>query len=72
MSTPIHRIVNVNTNQITEIKFSDNEIKSYAAEAKAEQAKLDEQAAIQIARNSAFTKLAALGLTTDEINGLIS
>ena len=67
-----HKTVNAETGKETLIEFSSDEIKvmeANIAKANAEIAEAEKKAA---AKESALAKLAALGLTEDEINGLIS
>ena len=67
-----HKTVNAETGKETLIEFSQDEIKIMEAnivKANAEIAEAEKKAA---AKNSALAKLAALGLTKDEINGIIS
>jgi len=72
MTTQTIRIHDVTTDEIIDREMNAEEIeqrKIDAALAKAKNAELVAKAAIH---NSALAKLAALGLTEDEVNGLIS
>jgi hypothetical protein len=72
METPMKRIIDLESGETVDLPFTDEDLKVYevarkadALKAKADQDKLD-------AKSSALAKLAALGLTEDEVNGLIS
>ena len=60
MTTPMHRIVNVETNEVTDIPFTDAELKAYAAAEAAEKAEIDAKAQAKAAL------LERLGITADE------
>ena len=67
-------VVNCETGEVAELPLTAEEIAQREADAKAfadEQAKRDaEAAAIQAAKEAAHSKLAALGLTPEEISAL--
>lgn len=67
-------IVNCETGEVTEVELTAEEVAQRAADAAAyavEQAEREAaEAAAQAAKESAQAKLAALGLTTDEIAAL--
>jgi hypothetical protein len=67
-------IVNCETGEVTEVELTAEEVAQRAADAAAyavEQAAREaEAAATQVAKESAQAKLAALGLTADEITAL--
>ena len=60
MTTSMHRIINLSNDQITEIKFTDAELKAYESENKAEQEKIDAKAKAKAAL------LERLGITAEE------
>lgn len=63
-------IADAATGEVIERPFTDDEIKEHKANSKADdQAKLEAQAKAE-ARKSALAKLAALGLTQEEIDSL--
>ena len=72
--TPTKLVINCETGVTEELPLTAEEIAQREADAKAfaeEQAKRDaEAAAIQAAKEAAHSKLAALGLTADEIAAL--
>ena len=72
--TPMKLVINCETGVTEELPLTAEEIAQREADAKAfaeEQAKRDaEAAAIQAAKEAAHSKLAALGLTAEEITAL--
>ena len=60
MSASINRIINVETNEITDVEFTAEELESYEAAALAEQEKVDAKAAAKAAL------LERLKITADE------
>jgi hypothetical protein len=60
MSAPMHRIINVETNEVTDVEFTADEIASYGAVELAEQEKADAKATAKAAL------LERLGITADE------
>ena len=60
MTTSMHRIINLSNDQITEIKFTDAELKAYESDQKAEQEKIDAKAQAKAAL------LERLGITAEE------
>lgn len=72
MTNPMIRIHNSETNEVEDREMTAEEFKEFKAEQKEAEAVATEKAAVQAARSSALAKLAALGLTEDEVNGLIS
>lgn len=70
MTKPIIKIVNTTTGEEIEREMTDDEFVAYQAE-KAEQAlKTQALADAQAAKEAAQAKLAALGLTTDDLKAL--
>jgi len=72
MTNPMIRIHNTETNEIEDREMTNAEFTAYKAEQADAEAKATEKAAIEVARASALEKLAALGLSEDEVNGLMS
>ena len=72
MANPMIRIQNSETNEIEDREMTSTELKAFQAEQAEAEAKANEKASIEAARSSALAKLAALGLTEEEVNGLIS
>jgi len=70
MSRPNITIHNTETNEIIERKMNDNEFATYEAKQELETAKLAEAEAKATAKAAAEGKLAALGLTTDDLRAL--
>jgi hypothetical protein len=60
MTKSMHRIINVETNEVTDVEFTAEEIASYAAVELAEQEKADAKATAKAAL------LDRLGITADE------
>ena len=60
MSASINRIINVETNEITDVEFTAEELETYGSAALAEQEKADPKAAAKAAL------LERLGITADE------
>jgi hypothetical protein len=60
MSAPMHRIINVETNEVTDVPFTAEELAIVEANAKAEQ----DQAAAKAEAKAAL--LERLGITADE------
>ena len=67
---PIIAIQNLETEEVITREMTDEEFKEYEQERKAIEAKNKELAKIEAARHSAIEKLAALGLTEDEIKAI--
>jgi hypothetical protein len=61
---------NVQTGEITERPMTADELKAYNAELIAEQALQEKKAALQATKEAAEAKLAALGLTSDDLKAL--
>lgn len=72
MANPMIRIHNSETNEIEDREMTSAELKTFQAEQAEAEARGNEKASIKAARSSALAKLAALGLTEEEVNGLIS
>ena len=70
MTKPMIRIHNVATGEITDREMNDAEYAQYQIDVAASQAKANAEAAKEAAKASAQAKLAALGLTADEITAL--
>lgn len=70
MANPIIKVVNVETGEEIERPMNDQEFKAYKAEQELSKAQLAEAEAKEAARQSALEKLAALGLTQDEIKAI--
>ena len=64
--------INAVTGEVIERDYTEEELKQRDADAKARKVIADEQAKVFAAKESAKAKLTALGLTEDEVNGLIS
>jgi hypothetical protein len=60
MSASMHRIINVETNEITDVEFTAEELETYAAVELADQEKADAKATAKAAL------LERLGITADE------
>jgi hypothetical protein len=60
MTTSMHRIINVETNEITDVEFTAEELETYAAVELADQEKADAKATAKAAL------LERLGITADE------
>lgn len=70
MSNPIIKIVDASTGEEVEREMNDKELKEYnASKLKIENQKAEAEAK-EAARQSALSKLAALGLTEDEIKAI--
>ena len=70
MSNPMVRIHNAETNEVIDREMTENEFKAYKAQQlidAAEKQKLENLAA---AKTAAEAKLAALGLTTEDLKAL--
>ena len=70
MSRPMVRIHNVETDEVIDREMNDEEFANYQArqlEKEADQAEADAKAAAKVAAEG---KLAALGLTTDDLRAL--
>lgn len=72
MTNPMIRIHDVETNEIIDREMNAAELAQHKIDVAASKVKADEAAAKETAKASALAKLAALGLTEDEVNGLIS
>jgi hypothetical protein len=70
MSKPIIRIHNTETNEIIDREMSDEEFAQYESDKAAELAAQAEAEAKAQAKIAAEGKLAALGLTTDDLRAL--
>lgn len=70
MAKPMIRIHNVETDEIVDREMTDSEFNEWNKLRTIEQAKRDAEIAQVEARKSAIAKLAALGLTEDEIAAL--
>lgn len=70
MTKPIIKIVNISTGEEIEREMNAKELAQYEAHLAAEEAKREEQAAKEAARQSALDKLAALGLSVEEISAI--
>jgi hypothetical protein len=71
MTKPMIRIHDLETNEIVDREMTDAEFKKHQ-DAQAESKILnDEKAAKEAAKVSALGKLAALGLTTDEVTAIL-
>ena len=70
MTRPMIRIHNTETNKITDREMTNAEFAQYEADQAVEQAKKTEAEAKATTRASALAKLAALGLSADEIAAL--
>ncbi len=70
MTKPMVRIHNLETGEILDREMNADEIKQREIDAANAKTRLDAIAAQQAARTSALTKLAALGLTPEEINAI--
>ena len=66
MTTSMHRIINVETNEVTDVPFTDEELAIVKATAKAEQ----DQATAKAQAKAAL--LERLGITADEAALLLS
>jgi hypothetical protein len=66
MTTSMHRIINVETNEVTDVPFTDEELAFVKATAKAEQ----DQATAKAQAKAAL--LERLGITADEAKLLLS
>jgi hypothetical protein len=72
MTKPMIRIHDVATNKVVDREMNDAEFSQLQIDIAASEAKAEEALAKESAKASALAKLAALGLTEDEVNGLIS
>ena len=72
MTKPMIRIHDVATNKVVDREMNDAEFAQLQIDIAAGEAKAQEALAKESAKASALAKLAALGLTEDEVNGLIS
>lgn len=70
MTNPIIKIVNATTGEEIEREMNNKEFAQYESDRIATQAKKAEQAAKEAARQSALDKLAALGLTPEEVSAI--
>lgn len=70
MANPTIKIVNVETGEETERPMTAAEFKQYQAQQELAAAQQAEAEAKEAARQSALEKLAALGLTEDEIKAI--
>lgn len=71
MSNPIIKIVNAITGEQIERQMNAEELEQWEADKARRQALASEQAAKEAARQAALDKLAAIGLTTEEIQALV-
>ena len=60
MTASMHRIINLETNEITDVEFTAEELAAYAAAEKAEQDRIDAKA------QAKAELLERLGITADE------
>jgi aryl-alcohol dehydrogenase-like predicted oxidoreductase len=67
MTKPTVRIHNLETDQIIDREMTDHEFAEYTADQAQEKVKAEKEAALELAKTTAQAKLAALGLTEDEI-----
>ncbi len=67
---PIIRIHNIETDEVIDREMNDTEFAVYEADQVAYQAKLAEAETKATAKAAAESKLAALGLTTDDLRAL--
>lgn len=72
MTKPMVRIHDLETNEIIDREMNEQELTQYNIDKAAGEAARNETLAKEAAKASAISKLAALGLTEDEVNGLIS
>ncbi len=70
MSQLIHRIVDVETNEITDRPFTDQELKQHQKDLTQSILEIEEQTSKTVIRQSALSKLIDLGLTEEEIAAL--
>jgi len=70
MANPIIRIHDISTNEVVDREMTDTEHAKWLSEKAEQKIAADTQAATAAAKTSAQTKLAALGLTADEIAAL--
>jgi hypothetical protein len=70
MSKPIIRVHNMEIDEIIDREMSDKEFEIYLAQQEEITNKSNEQKRKEMARDSALAKLAALGLTPEEIAAL--
>jgi hypothetical protein len=70
MSRPTVRIHNIETDQIIDREMNDDEFKAYKANQELEIQRLAEAEAKAQSKATAEGKLAALGLTTDDLRAL--
>ena len=70
MTMPTIRIHNVTTGEIVDREMNANEIKQRELDAANAKIETDAIAAKEATRNSALAKLAALGLTPEEISAI--
>jgi phosphopantetheinyl transferase (holo-ACP synthase) len=70
MTKPIIRIHNVTTNEIIDREMTDDEFSAWQEEQTQIKVAEDLQAAKEAAKEAAQAKLAALGLTTDDLKAL--
>jgi hypothetical protein len=72
MARPIVRIHDMATQEITDREMNDAEFAQLQSDLATFEAKAEKVATKEAAKVSALAKLGALGLTEDEVNGLIS
>jgi HD superfamily phosphohydrolase YqeK len=70
MSKPITRIFNIETGETVEREMTDAEHTIYLADQADSQRRIDERASAESAKKVAAEKLAALGLTADDLQAL--
>jgi len=70
MTNPLIKIVDVSTGEELEREMSSEEFAQYKLDLSQHQAKEAEKAAKEAARQTALEKLAALGLTPEEISAI--
>lgn len=71
MANPIIKIVNATTGEEVEREMNAEELAQWEADKAASEAAKAEQAAKESAKTAAHEKLAALGLTAEEISALV-
>jgi len=70
MSKPMVRIHNTETNEIIDREMTDDEFDAYKAQQDIDAAQLVASAQAKAAKESAQSKLEALGLTADDLKAL--
>jgi len=70
MTKPIIKLVNAETNEIIEREMNAQELSQYKKDQAEAEAGATEQAEAKVAKSAAQAKLAALGLTADDLKAL--